>query len=213
MIRRRVRRDDLTAGLTAIAVKSDDSVTVVVSKSIPARLQRAGGRGALRAARRAGWTQNPVPAALLLFTAASLWRAAIASSARRFAVAGSSAALILAVTLGVVLTGPAQSPPVRAVITPVTGSSTPHAGRAAKRAAHSGRAQTPGPGRARVVAHHQSRGAPARSARPTSSGATPTSATSTPTGSSSSPEPSSSPDPSPSPSPTKKRHCIILLLC
>jgi hypothetical protein len=209
VICRRVERDDLTPGLAAIAVKSDDRITVVVSESIPARLQRAGGRSALRAARRAGWTRNPVPAALLLFTAASLWRAALASGARRFAVAG-FAALILAITIGVVLTGPAQSPPVRAVITPVTASGTPHVRGATKPPRD---AQTPGSGRARVVAHQQSQGTPTRSARASSSGATPTAGTSTPTGSSPGPEPSSSPDPSPSPSPTKKKHCIILLLC
>ena len=210
MIRRRVKPDHLTPGLTAIAVKSDDTITVLVSEAIPARLQRAGGRGALRAARRAGWTRGPLPAALLLFTGAWLWRAALASGARRFAVAG-SAALILAVAVGTFLVDEAHSPPVRAVITPVSSSSTPHARGATKRAAQSRRhAQTQRPGRARVVAHRQPQTAPTLTARPAPTGATPTAATSTPAGSSPSPHPSSSPDPSPSPSPTRPRHCILL---
>ena len=144
---RRVESEDLTPGLTAIAVKSDDRITVFVSEAIPARLQRAAGRDALRAARRAGWSRNPLPDALLPFTAASLCRAAFASGARRLAVAG-SAALILAVTIGAVLTGPAHSPPVRAVITPVTQSRTPLIRGANKQAAHSSRkAQPLGPAR------------------------------------------------------------------
>jgi hypothetical protein len=213
VIRRRVKPTDLIPGLTAIAVKSDEKITVFVSEAIPARLQRAGGRGVLRAARRAGWTRNPLPAALLLFTGASLCRAALASGARRFAVAG-SAALILAVTVGAVLTGTAQSPPVRAVITPVTPSSTPHGRGATKRPAHSlRRAQTRRPGRARVVAHRQPQGAPSRTARSAPTAATPTAVTSTPAGSSRSPDPSPSRDPSPSPSPTRTKHCIILLFC
>jgi len=200
MIRRRVESDDLIPGLTAIAVRSGDRITVFVSEAMPARLQRAGGRDALRAARRAGWTGNPVPVALLLFTGASMWRASLASGARRFAVAG-SAALILAVTIGVVLTGPAHSPPVRAVITPVTPSSTPLVHGGTKRAAHLPRqAQTHGPGQARVVAHRQRQATPTRTATPAPTGATPTG-------------PSPSPDPSPSPSPTKTRHCIIVLIC
>jgi hypothetical protein len=206
VIRRRVEPDDLISGLTAIAVKTDGRVTVFVSKAIPVRFQRAGGRGALRAARRAGWTHNPVPAVLVLFTGASLGRAALGSRARRFAVAG-SAALILAVIIGAVLTGPKAPPPGRAVITPVTPSSTPHATGATRRAAHSlRRAQTRRPGGARVVAHRQPQGAQTRRARPAPTGATPTA-------SSPSPDPSSSPDPSPSPSPTKTRHCIILFIC
>lgn len=208
VIRRRVEPDGLVPGLTAIAVKSDDRIGVFVSDAIPARLQRAGGRCALRAARRAGWTRDSVPAALLLLTGASLCRAALASGARRFAVAG-SAALIVAFAIGAVLTVPAASPPGRAVITPVTPSSTRHVRGAATRAAHSPRhAQDPRPGRARVVAHRQ--GAPTRTARPAPTGATPTAVTGTPTRSSPSPHPSSSPDPSPSPSPTKTRHCILL---
>ena len=203
MIRRRVESDNLIPGLTAIAVKSDDRITVFVSEAIPVRLQRASGRDALQAARRAGWTRSPVPAALLIFTGASLWRAAFATGARRLALAG-SAALILAVTSGAVLTGPAQSPPARAVITPVTPSSTPLVPRASStRADHSRRqAHTPAPGRARVVAHQQRQGGPSRTATPTAA---------TPTGSSPSPDPS--PDPSPSPSPTKSRHCILVLFC
>jgi hypothetical protein len=211
MIRHRVEPHDLIPGLTAIAVKNDDKITVVVSEAIPARLQRASGRDALRAARRAGWTRNPVAAALPLFTAASLWRAAPAPGARRFAAAG-SAALILAVTIAAALTGTAHSPPVRAVITPVTPSTSPHVRGAAKRAAHPPRrAQIPRPGRARVVAHRQ--GTPGRTARPHPTGATPTAVTGTPTGSSPGPDRSSSPDPSPSPSPTESRHCILVLIC
>jgi hypothetical protein len=212
MIRRRVKPANLTPGLTAIAVKNDDRITVVVSDAIPVRLQRAGGRGALRAARRAGWTRNPIPAALLLFTSASLWRAAIASGARRFAVAG-SAALVLAVAVGTVLVDEAHSPPGPTVITPVSSSRTPGARGATKQASHPPRhSQTSKRSRARVVAHRQQR-APARTAKPAPTGSTPTAVTSTPTGSSPSTSPhpsSSSPDPSPSPSPTRTRHCILL---
>jgi hypothetical protein len=201
---RRVESEDLTPGLTAIAVKSDDRITVFVSEAIPARLQRAAGRDAVRTARRAGWIRNPLPDALLPFTAASLCRAAFASGARRLAVAG-SAALILAVTIGAVLTGPAHSPPVRAVITPVTQSRTPLIRGANEQAAHSPRkAQTPGAGPARVVAHRQRQGAPIRTT-------TPAPTTASPTGASSSPK--SSPDPSLSPSPPKRRHCILVLIC
>lgn len=206
VIRRRVGPDDLVRGLTAIAVKSDDRITVYVSQAIPDRLQRAGGRSALRAARRAGWTRNPVPAALLLFAGLSLWRAAFASGARRFAVAG-FAALILATIIGAFVTGPAHSLPGRAVITPVTPSSTPHVRVATKQAAHSQQhAQTRRPGRARVVAHRQPHGAstPTVTAAPTEA---------TPTGASPRPDPSPSPDPRPTSSPTKTRHCIILLIC
>jgi len=211
VIRRRVKPDDLTPGLTAIAVKSDDRITVVVSDAIPVRLQRAGGRGALRAARRAGWTRNPLAGALLLFTGASLWRAAIASGARRFAVAG-SAALVLAVAVGTVLVDEAHPPPGPTVITPVSSSRTPHARRAASQTAHSPRhSQTSRRGRTRVVAHRQQQEAPTRTATPALSESTPTAVTSTPTESSPSPHPSSSsPDPSPSPSPTRTRHCILL---
>jgi hypothetical protein len=208
--RRPVISDDLTAGLTAIAVRSDDKITVLVSKAIPARLQRAGGRSALRAARRAGWTRNRVPAASLVFTGASLWRATLASGARRFAAAG-SAALIIAVIIGVglVLTYPSHSAPVR-TITPVTPSSTPHVRGATKVARNP---QTSGPGPARVVAHRQPDPASSRTASPRPSSATPTAVTSTPTGSPSSPDPSSSADPSPSPSPSKTKHCILGLIC
>jgi hypothetical protein len=207
--RRAVISDDLTAGLTAMAVRSDDKITVLVSEALPARLQRVGGRSALRAARRTGWTRNRVPGASLVFTGASLWRATLASGAGRFAAAG-SAALIIAVIVGVglVLTYPSHSAPVR-TITPVTPSSTPHV-RATKHGRHT---QTSGPGRARVVVHRQSDPAPSRTARPHPSGATPTAVTSTPTGSPSSPDPSSSADPSPSPSPSKTKHCILGLLC
>lgn len=210
MTRRRVKPASLTPGLTAIAVKSDERITVLVSEAIPARLQRAGGRGALRAAKRAGWTRTPIPAALLLFTSASLWRAAFASGARRFAVAG-SAALVLAVAVGTVLVDEAHSPPGPTVITPVSSSSTPHARGATKQAAHSPRrSQTPRRGRTRVVAHRQQQER-TRTARTTKTGSTPTAVTSTPTGSSPSPHPSSpSPDPSPSPSPSGTRHCILL---
>jgi hypothetical protein len=204
VIRRRVESDNLTPGLNAIAVRSDDRITVFVSEAIPARLQRASGQSALRAASRAGWTRNLLPAPLLLFTGASLWRAAFASGARRFAVAG-SAALILAVTIGAVLIGPAHTPPVREVITPVMPGSTPLARGATNRAAHSPRqAQTPRPGRARVVAHEQRQRAQTRSATPA-----PTAAALT----GSSPSPDSSPDASPSPSPTKTKHCILVLFC
>jgi hypothetical protein len=211
VIRRRVQPDDLTPGLTAIAVKSDDRITVVVSDAIPVRLQRAGGRGALQAARRAGWTRNPIPAALLLFTGASLWRAAIASGARRFAVAG-SAALVLAVAVGTLLVAEEHSPPVPTVIRPVSSSSTPRTRGSASQTAHSPRhSQTSRRGRARVVAHRQQQKAQTRTARPAPTGSTPIAVTSTPTGSSPSPHPSSSsPDPSPSPSPTRTRHCILL---
>ena len=213
MIRRRVKPANLTPGLTAIAVKSDDTITVFVSDAIPVRLQRAGGRGALQAARRAGWTRNPVPAALLLFTGASVWRAAVTSGARRLAVAG-SAALILAVAVGTVLVEEAHSPPLRAVITPVSSSSAPHPHGATKPPAHAHRhKQAPRSGRARVVVHRQPRGTPTPTARPATTRATPTSVTSTPTRSSPGPDPSPTPDPSPSPSPTKRKHCIILLIC
>jgi hypothetical protein len=210
-IRRPVISDDLTPGLTAIAVRSDDRITILVSEAIPARLQRAGGRSALRAARRAGWTRNHAPAASLLLTGASLWRATLASGGRRFAAAG-SAALIIAVIIGVglVLTYPSHSAPVRTVITPVTPSSTPHVRGGTKDARNP---QTSGPGRARVVAHRQPDPAPSRTASPRPTGATPTAGTSTPTGSSSSPDPSSSADPSPSPSPSKTKHCILGLIC
>jgi hypothetical protein len=210
VIRRRVEPDGLTPGLTAIAVKSDERITVVVSEAIPVRLQRAGGRTALQAAKRAGWTRSPLPAALLLFTGASLLRAAFASAARRFAVAG-SAALILAVAVGTVLVEEAHSPPVRAVITPVSSSSTPHSRGGTKPAGRSSRsAHARRPGRARVVVHRRPRGAPTRTAIATT---TPTSVTSTPSRSSPSLDPSPSPDPSSSPSPTKTKHCVILLIC
>jgi hypothetical protein len=211
VIRRRVEPDELAPGLTALAVRSDDRMTVLVSEAIPARLQRAGGQSALRAARRAGWTSNRVTAASLLFTGASLWRATLASGAPRFAAAG-SAALIIAVIIGVglVLTEPSHSAPVRAVITPGTPSSTPHVRGAAKRAGH---AQTGRPGRARVLAHRQPHTAPSHTAKTTPTAATPTAVTSTPTGSPTSPAASSSPDPSPSPSPTKTKHCILGFIC
>jgi hypothetical protein len=211
VIRRPVISDDLAPGLTAIALRIDDRITVFVSGAIPARLQRAGGRSALRAARRAGWTRNRVPVASLLFTGASLWRATLASGARRFAAAG-SAALIIAVVIGVglVLTYPSHSAPVRSVIRTVTPSSTPHVRGTTKRTRNP---QTPAPGRTRVVTHSQPDPAPSRTASPRPTGATPTAGTSTPTGSSSSPAPSSSGDPSPSPSPSKTRHCILGLIC
>jgi hypothetical protein len=41
VIRRRVESDNLTPGLNAIAVRTDDRITVFVSEAIPARLQRA----------------------------------------------------------------------------------------------------------------------------------------------------------------------------
>jgi len=210
VIRRRVEPDGLTPGLTAIAVRSDERITVFVSEAIPARLQRAGGRSALRAARRAGWTSSPLPAALLLFTGASLWRAAIASGARRFAVAG-SAALILAVAVGTVLIEEARTPPVRAVITPVSSSSTPHFRGGTKPADHSSpSAHAQRPGRASVVVHRRPRGAPTGSATATTA---PTAVSSTPSRSSPSPDASPSPDPSPSPSPTRSKNCVILLIC
>jgi hypothetical protein len=214
VIRRRVEPDDLIPGLTAIAVKSDDRITVFVSEAIPVRLQRAGGRHALRAARRAGWTRNRVPAALLLFTGASLWRAAVTSGGRRFAVAG-SAALILVIAIGTVLVEEkAPSPPVRAVITPVSSSSTPHVRGATKRAGHSQRhRQAPRSTRTRVVVRRQPQGAPTPTGRLATTQPRPTAASSTPTRSSRSPGPSSSPDPSPSPSPTKTRHCILVVFC
>jgi hypothetical protein len=206
--RRLVEPGHLTPGLTAIAVRSDGEITVFVADDIPARLQRAGARSALRAAGRAGWTRNRVRAASLLFTGASIWRATLASGARRFAAAG-SAALIIAVIIGVglVLARPQHSAPVRAVITPVTQSSTPHVRGAAKRAGH---AQARRPGRARA-ARRQPHTAPSHTAKTTPTGATPTGAT--PTGSPSSPAPSLSPDPSPSPSPTKTKHCILGFIC
>ncbi|HUB41281.1 MAG TPA: hypothetical protein VMA72_20750 [Streptosporangiaceae bacterium] len=211
MIRRRVKPANLTPGLTAIAVRRDERITVLVSEAIPARLQRVGGRGALRAARYAGWTRNPIPAALLLFTSTSLWRAAIASGARRFAVAG-SAALVLAVAVGTFLVDEVHSPPGPTVITPVSSNSTPHARAGTKRAAQSSRPwQARKTGRARVVAHRRQQEAPTGTARSAPTGATPTAVTSTPTGSSPSPRPSSSsPDPSPSPSPTRTKHCILV---
>jgi hypothetical protein len=200
--RRLVEPDDLPPGLTAIAVRSDGEIAVFVAAALPARLQRAGGRSAMRAAGRAGWTRNRVPAASLLFTGASIWRATLASGARRFAAAG-SAALIIAViiSVGLVLARPQHSAPVRAIITPVTPSSTPHVRGTSKQAARLPRhVHTARHGRARVVTHRQ----PVRTARP---GGTPTAVTSRPAGS------SQSPDPSPSPSPTKTKHCIILLIC
>src|SRR5215469_746633 len=208
VIRRRVKADNLIPGLTAIAVKSNGRITVFVSRAIPVRLQRAGGRAASLAARCAGWTSNRVPA-LVLFTGASLWRAAFASGARRLAVAG-SAALILAVAIGAVLTGAAHSPPARALITPVTPGSAPSARGGINRADHSRHAQTHGHGRTRFMSHRQPHGASTRTASRTPTGAAPTAATSTPTRSSPSTHPSTSPDPSPSPSPTKTRHCILL---
>jgi len=206
VIRRRVKPDDLAPGLTAIAVRSEERITVFVSEAIPVRLQRAGGRSALQAARRAGWNRNRVTAASLLLAGASLWRATLASGTRRYAAAG-SAALIIAVIIGVglVLIEPPHSAPVRAVITPVTHSTPPvrgASGRARQR-------QTPEPGRTRVTAHRQPDPAPSH-LRPT--GVTSAAGTSTSAGSAS-PAPSASPDPSPSPSPSKTKHCILGLLC
>lgn len=202
VIRRRIESDDLIPGLNAIAVKSGDRIIVLVSEAIPGRLQRASARSALRAAGGSGWTRNRVPSVLPLFTGISLWRTALASRARRFAAAG-SVALILTVIIGAVLAGPGHSPPVRAIITPVAPSSTPHVRGGTSRAVHTpGHAKTSGPGRPGTVAHRQPRGAPGRRARPS-----PTETT--PTGPSPSPDLSSSPAPSPSPSPSKTRHCLI----
>jgi hypothetical protein len=206
VIRRRVKPDDLAPGLTAIAVRSEDRITVFVSEAISVRLQRAGGRSALQAARRAGWNRNRVTAASLLLAGASLWRSTLASGTRRYAAAG-SAALIIAVIVGVglVLIEPPHSAPVRAVITPVTHSTPPVRG-ASERARQR---QTPEPGRTRVTAHRQPD--PALS-HPHPTGVTSAAGTSTPAGSSS-PGPSASPDPSPSPSPSKSKHCILGLIC
>jgi hypothetical protein len=208
-IRRRVRPGDLAPGLTAIAVRSEDRITVFVSESIPARLQRAAGRSALRAARRAGWNRNRVTAASLLLTGASLWRATLASGTRRYAAAG-SAALVIAVIIGVglVLIEPQHSAPDRAVITPVAPSSTPPVGRATERARDG---QPSGPGPTRVAAHRQQDPA-SRMPGPSPTGGTSTAGTPAPAGSSS-PGPSASTDPSPSPSPSKTKHCILGLLC
>ena len=210
VIRRRVNPDDLTPGLTAMAVKSDDRITVFVADAIPALLQRAAGRSALQAARRAGWNRSGVTAASLLFAGGSLWRATLVSGTRRYAAAGSAALIIVVIVgVGLILTEP-HSPPVRAVVTPVARSSAPHAPGATEPARHK---QTAGPGRTRVVAHRQPGPALSRTASPRPSGATSTAGTSTPAGSSPSPGPSTSRDPSPSPSPSKTKHCILGLLC
>jgi hypothetical protein len=206
--RRRVKPDDLAPGLTAIAVRNEDRITVFVSDAIPVRLQRAGGRSALRAARRAEWNRSRVTAASLLVTGASLWRATLASGTRRYAAAG-SAALIIAVIIGVglVLTEPQHSAPVRTVITPATPGSTSPGRGATERALDR---RTPGPGRTRVVAQDP---ALSHTPGPRPSGVTSTAGTSAPAGSSPSPGPSASPHPSPSPSPSKTKHCILGLIC
>jgi hypothetical protein len=206
VISRRVIPGDLAPGLTAIAARSEGRITVFVSETVPARLQRAAGRSALQAASRAGWNRNRVSAASLLLTGASLWRATLASGTRRYAAAG-SAVLVIAVIIGVgvVLTEPPHGAPDRAVITPVTQSSTPPVRGTTERARH-------GPGRTRVAARRQDP-ALSRTPRPRPPGATPAAGTSTPAGSSPSRGPSASPDPSPSPSPSKTKHCILGLLC
>jgi len=209
-IRRRVKPGDLAPGLTAIAVRNEDRVTVFVSEAITARLQRAAGRSALRAARRAGWNRNRATAASLLLTGASLWRATLASGTRRYAAAG-SAALIIAVIIGVglVLIEPPRSAPGRTVITPVVPGSTPPARGATERVRHG---QAPRPGRARVAAHRQQYPA-SRAPGSSPAGVSSTAGTSTPAGTSARPGPSASQDPSPSPSPSETKHCILGLLC
>jgi hypothetical protein len=206
LIRRRVIPGDLAPGLTAIAVRSEDRITIFVSETIPARLQRAAGRSALQAARRAAWNRNRVTAASLLLTGASLWRATLASGTRRYAAAGSAALVIAAIIgVGLVLTEPSHSTPDRAVVTPVTQSSTPPVRGATERARH-------GHGRTRVAAHRQDP-ALSRTPGPRPTGVTSTAGTPAPAGSSPGQGPSPSPDPSPSPSPSKTKHCILGLIC
>jgi hypothetical protein len=204
VIRRRVERADLIPGLTAMAVRSGGRITVSVSEATPARLQRAAARRALRAARRAEWTRNPVPPVLLLFTGAALWRAA---RSHRFAVAGSAvAAAFLAVAFGVTLTRPAASPPPRATVTTVTPGSAAHTGGVTRQSTtrRRGHAQTPEPGHTGVVVTGRQT-TPARAAGTTLARTRPgpTAVTSTP--------PAPSPDPSPTPSPNKTRHCILFI--
>ena len=205
VIRRRVIPGDLAPGLTAIAVRSEDRITVFVSETSSARSQRAAGRSALQAARREGWNRNRGTAASLLLTGASLWRATLASGTRRYAAAGSAALVVAAIIgVGLVLTEPPHPTPGRAVITPVSQSTAPVRG-ATERARH-------GHGRTRVAAHRQD---PAlrRTPGPKPTGVTSTAGTSTPAGTSASPGPSASRDPSPSPSPSKTKHCILGLIC
>ena len=206
LIRRRVIPGNLAPGLTAIAVRSEDRITVFVSETISARLQRTAGRSALQAGGRAGWNRNRGTAASLLLTGASLWRATLASGTRRYAAAGSAALVVAAIIgVGLVLTEPPHPAPDRAVVTPATQRSTPPVRAATEGARH-------GHDRTRVAAHRQD---PALRRTPESrpTGVTSTAGTSTPAGTSASPGPSAPPDPSPSPSPSKTKHCILGLIC